>query len=87
LSVAEPDLVVHVLAADAGDLLAPDLRDAAQLGHGGDDGVDRDLARRVARFAGLLLLTGDRAAGGEDDDLRQLGRLRRTDEEPGPDNE
>jgi hypothetical protein len=78
----EPDLVVHVLAADAGDLLARDLGDLAQLGHSVDEDVDRQLARHVARLARLLLFTGNRAAGREDDDLWQLGGTGRPDEEP-----
>jgi hypothetical protein len=53
LGELQPDLVFHVLAADAGDLLARDVGDVLQLRDGGDQGVDAHRARLVAGIVGF----------------------------------
>ena len=67
----EPDLVVHVLRADVGDLLALEVRELLGLRHGGEELLDADLARRVAGLDVARGGAGDRAARREHDDVRK----------------
>jgi len=68
----EPDGVVHVLAADGGDLLAGDSRHLVHAGRGGDQGLNGETPGLVAGVSLVWLGAGDGAAGGEDDDVGQL---------------
>ena len=68
-----PHDVVHVLAADGGDLLAVELRELLDARGALDEGVDREAAGLVAGLAFLRLDAGDRAAGREDHDVREGG--------------
>ena len=72
----QPDLVVHVLAADAGDLLAGDVGDVLQLRDRLDQDVDADGARLVAGVGLRRGGAGDGSAGGQDHDLGLLRRGR-----------
>ena len=74
LGALEPHFVVHVLAADIHDLLATDVGQVAQPGHGLDQILDSKGAGLVASILARHLGAGDRAAGGEDHHLRLRGR-------------
>ncbi len=67
----EPDLVVHRLAADVGDLFAGQHGDIGELRHGIDEVVHRERAGLVARVRLRGLRAGDGAAGGENLDVGQ----------------
>ena len=67
----DPDLVVHVLRADVGDLLAAHVGELLRLRHGGEELLDADLAARVAGLDVARGGAGDGAAGREHDDGRQ----------------
>ena len=71
LGQLEPDLVVHGLAADVGDLFTGQLGDVGELRHGLDEVVHREGAGLVAGISLRGLRAGDRAAGGEDFDFWQ----------------
>ena len=72
----EPDLVVHVLAADVRDLLARDRRELVEVRHRLDQRVDVVGARLVAVVGGARLRARDRAARGEHADAWQRRRRR-----------
>ena len=75
----QPDLVVHVLAADVHDLFAREQGEPVQPGHRIQQPVDTEGTRRVAVVAGIGLRTGDRAAGAQDMD----SSLHATSNKPG----
>ena len=68
LGELEPDLVVHVLAADVRDLLAAELGDLVELRHRLDQVLDLEAGPTCSRTQSCLPGSGDRAAGGEDHD-------------------
>ncbi len=72
----DPHLVVHVLAADGGDLHAAHVGEGLHLRHGLDQHVHGDRARLVAGRRGRFRGAGDGAAGGDDDDPRLRRGLR-----------
>ena len=65
LGELQPDLVVHVLAADVDDLLAGDDRQLVEVRDRLDQLLDVERAGLVAIVAGAGLRPGDRAASGE----------------------
>ena len=67
----EPDLVIHRLAADVGDLLAGQFGDVLELRHRLDEVVHGERAGLVTGIGLRGLRAGDRATGGEDFDLGQ----------------
>ena len=64
----DPQLVVHVLAADGGHLHAAHIREFLHLRHGVDQHVDGDGAGFVSGSGRGLCRAGNRAAGRDDDD-------------------
>ena len=64
----QPERVVHVLATDLRDLLARDLRQGTDAGHGADQAVDADVPGRVVGVGFGRPAARDGPTGGEDAD-------------------
>ena len=75
----QPDLVVHVLAADARHLLAGEDRQLVQIGDRLEERVDVVGAGFVPVITGAGLCPRDGAAGGEHPNAWQRSRLLRRD--------
>ena len=71
LGELEPDFVGHVLRADLGDLLRGHVGDVGKFRNGGNEMVDAHLAGLIGSARGGGAGTGDRAAGGENGDVRK----------------